>query len=162
MNMTNLLIALSLLNTIFSTLRGVKTLLEELQGLIEVIMLLEIKGNDLIHSYKLLANFFFYFSKVSIDSLCQSGFKISHGIKNVKNLFLANTQSHISLGDTLNMSWGGLERDVEALFVEVGGSFIVVKILKLLSYTSVLFEAVFGLAFSIVLFRTNEVITQLE
>jgi hypothetical protein len=50
MDVTNFLVALSFLIPILCPLGGIETLLEKLQGLIEIVLVLELNSDNLIHS----------------------------------------------------------------------------------------------------------------
>ena len=53
MNETDALIALGFLLLLVGTLTGLQALLEVLQGMVELLTLLEVDGNDLVHSDEL-------------------------------------------------------------------------------------------------------------
>jgi len=51
MDVTNFLVAFGLLIFVLGSLRRIKTFLEVLKGLIEIVLFLELRGNNLIDSY---------------------------------------------------------------------------------------------------------------
>ena len=74
MDMSNFLVALSLLVFIFGSLCGVQAFLEVLKSFVEIKSLLELRCNDLIDSHELSANFFFNFLKIAITCFVTSSF----------------------------------------------------------------------------------------
>jgi hypothetical protein len=97
---------------------------------------------------------------ISIDHLLQSRFHIAHGLENIEDLLLANTQSLVSLGLSDNVL--GVDTGIETLFVEVRCGLVVVEVFKLLGHLSVLLETLLDVAVSQVALGVNEVLTELE
>ena len=159
-DVTDFLVAFCLLIPIFSSLGSVEALLEELQRLVEVVLVLELNGDDLVHSYKFSGDLFLDFAKISVDCLLESSFQISHCIENIEDFLFTNSETHISLGFSLDKL--GLNTDIEALLVVVGCRLVVIELLELLSHYSLLLEAIFGLALPVKALGTDQVVAQLQ
>lgn len=122
-------------------------------------MILELTGDDLIYSNKLAANFFFNFLKcTTFNGSFQSRFKATFGVENIEDFFFADTEAHVSFGFTFDVLI--FHTDVEAFLIEIGGSFIVHKLLKLLSNSGVLLHTVLDLIIAVKLFSVLKVLTE--
>lgn len=82
---------------------------------------------------------------------------MTHGIEDVKHIFLASTQALEGL--CLSLDEAVLFTDVEALFVEVTGRFIVILLLEVEGNLLVAFEAFFGLTVAVVFFSVHKIFT---
>lgn len=74
-------------------------------------------GDLLVDSHQVPADILLYVVKLAFLGLLETGLEVLHGFFLVQNLFLANTESLIRLGLTLDIF--ELNRDVEAALVEV-------------------------------------------
>lgn len=104
---------------------------------------MELDSDYLIHPHQVLANLPLKVIKVTLRCLFKSCLKISHSVENIQNVFLAGSETLVSLSLALDESV--LFTHIEALLVEVTGGLIVVLAFKILGYLSVLFEALFSL-----------------
>ena len=95
MDVSDLLVALSLLILVFRSLRRIKALLEVPEGFIIIKVILELSGNDLVHSDQLSRDFFFNFLQVTITSFISGSFQIIFSVRiDVEYLFLADSKPH--------------------------------------------------------------------
>jgi len=94
---TYFLVALGFLLTIFCHLRGVQAFLEEEKRLVEVVHVLELDCDHLVHSNQLLGNLLLNFLDVSVNDLLESKLHVVLCIENVKDLFLADTEALVGL-----------------------------------------------------------------
>jgi len=78
---------------------------------------LVLDGDLLVDSHQVPADILLYVVKLAFLGLLETGLEVLHGFFLVQNLFLANTESLIRLGLTLDIF--ELNRDVEAALVEV-------------------------------------------
>jgi len=78
---------------------------------------LVLDGDLLVDSHRVPADILLYVVKLAFLGLLETGLEVLHGFFLVQNLFLANTESLIRLGFTLDIF--ELNRDVEAALVEV-------------------------------------------
>ena len=101
-DVSNFLIALCLLVSILSALGCVQALLEKLKRLVEIVLVLELDGDNLVHSDKLSRDFLFDFAQVSINSFLKSSFQIAHGVENVEDFLFANSETHVCFGLSLD------------------------------------------------------------
>ena len=157
-DVTDLLVALGLLLPILSPLRCIKALLEESQSIVKVVVILEVQGDDLIHSNELLAHLLLQLVQVAVHGLLQGGLEAAHGVEDVEHLLLADAEAHVGSGLALNEL--SLDGDILAFLVEVRGRFIIVKLLKLLSHLSVLLQAVLDLALSVELLGGDQFVAE--
>lgn len=95
MDVSDLLVALSLLILVFRSLRRIKALLEVPEGFIIIKVILELSGDDLVHSDQLSRDFFFNFLQVTITSFISGSFQIIFSVRiDVEYLFLADSKPH--------------------------------------------------------------------
>lgn len=95
MDVSDLLVALSLLILVFRSLRRIKALLEVPEGFIIIKVILELSGDDLVHSDQLSRDFFFNFLQVTITSFISGSFQIIFSVRiNVEYLFFADSKPH--------------------------------------------------------------------
>ena len=95
MDVSDLLVALSLLILVFRSLRRIKALLEVPEGFIIIKVILELSGNDLVHSDQLSRDFFFNFLQVTITSFISGSFQIIFSVRiDVEYLFFADSKPH--------------------------------------------------------------------
>jgi hypothetical protein len=81
MDVSDLLVALSLLILVFRSLRRIKALLEVPEGFIIIKVILELSGDDLVHSDQLSRDFFFNFLQVTITSFISGSFQIIFSVR---------------------------------------------------------------------------------
>lgn len=155
MDCSNFLAAFCLLVFILGFFRSCQAPLEELESLVEVTLVLELDGNNLINTDKLPRYFLFELLVISTVSFFESSFQIAHGVKNVEHLFFTNSETHVSLG--LPFSVLPLNAHIEALFVEVGSRFIIVQLFKLGCDYSTLLQTVWNMSFPIVLLGIDQI-----
>jgi hypothetical protein len=142
-NETNALVALSLLLLIVGALAGLQALFKVLERAIELLPLLEVDGNDLVHAHQLLGDVAFNLRENVVDRLLQGRLQVVHGLEDVEHLLLADAEALVGFGLAL---WElGFDGHVKATLVEVGGSFPVVELLELLGHSEVLVEALLDL-----------------
>ena len=95
MDVSDLLVALSLLILVFRSLRRIKALLEVPEGFIIIKVILELSGDDLVHSDQLSWDFFFNFLQVTITSFISGSFQIIFSVRiDVEYLFFADSKPH--------------------------------------------------------------------
>ena len=95
MDVSDLLVALSLLILVFRSLRRIKALLEVPEGFIIIKVILELSGDDLVHSDQLSRDFFFNFLQVTITSFISGSFQIIFSVRiDVEYLFFADSKPH--------------------------------------------------------------------
>jgi len=95
MDVSDLLVALSLLILVFWSLRRIKALLEVPEGFIIIKVILELSGDDLVHSDQLSRDFFFNFLQVTITSFISGSFQIIFSVRiDVEYLFFADSKPH--------------------------------------------------------------------
>lgn len=158
-NMTYFLVAFGLLVLIVSFFGCVQTFLEELQRLVEIVLILELASDDLIYSNKLATNLLLDFLKcTTFNGSIQSRFETSFGVENIQYLFFTNTETHVSFGFSFDVL--SFNTDVKAFLIEIGGSFIVHKLLELLSYSGVLLHTVLDLIIAVKLFGILKILTE--
>ena len=131
------------------------------KGFVIIKVILELYGDDLIHSDQLSGDLFFNFLQVTITSFISGSFQKIFGVRiDVKHLFFADTKAHKRFGFSLDEF--SFTTDIKALFVEVRGSFIVIQLFKLISNDSLLFQTLFGISFSVEAFSANKVLAELH
>ena len=122
-------------------------------------MILELTGNDLIYSHKLATNLFLDFLKcTTLNGSFQSRFQAAFGVENIEYLFFADTETHVSFGFSFDEL--SFNTDVKAFLIEIRSSFIVHKLLELLSYSGVLLDTVLDLIIAVKLFGVLKVLTE--
>ena len=157
-NVTNFLIAFSLLWLVVGSLGGLQTLLEVIEGFLEIVLFLHLICNSLIDTHQFLTDFLFQFILVTFFSLSEGRYQILHCMVYVVDLLLADTETHVSLGLSLEVLV--LDTDVQAFLVEVGGRLVIVKIFKLLGDSSILLKAGIYILAAEVILSIYEVVTQ--
>lgn len=120
MDETNSLVAFGFLFFFVGTLTCLKTFFEVFEGVIELLSLLEINGNYLVHSDKLLGYGFFKVRKGICHTILMSCLHVVHGLKYVQHLLLANTETLQRIHFTSCVFV--LNRNIMTSLVEVRGS----------------------------------------
>ena len=132
--------------------------------MVELLTLLEIDSDDLVHSNKLLRDGFFQVGKPVSHTVLMSGLHVVHGLEDVQDLLLADTETLQSV----DLSCGVLvlDGDIEASLVEVGGGLPIVEFLELLCDLGILLQAlldvlvVFTVALTLVVLSLLQVVTE--
>lgn len=73
-DVSNFLVAFGFLRPVLSPLRGIEALFEKLERLLEIVLLLLLQGDCLVHSDELFADLLLQLDVVAILSLAQSGY----------------------------------------------------------------------------------------
>lgn len=102
-NETDPLVALCLLFLVIGALTGFKALLEVLKRAVEFVTLLEINSNDLVDADELARDLTFDLSQARLYCLLKCCFQMIHGLENVQNFLLADTETLVGLGFSLGM-----------------------------------------------------------
>lgn len=98
---TDLLVALSFFVLITSSTRHIQAFLKEEQGLFELVGFLVFDSDLLIHSDQVLRDFFTDHREFSLLGLLKSGFEVAHRHFFVHDLFVADSETSVSLGFSL-------------------------------------------------------------
>jgi len=158
------LIALGFLLLLVGALTGLQALLEVFQGMIELLTLLEIDGDDLVHSNQLLRDGFFQVGEPVSNTVLMCGLHVVHGLEDVQDLLLADTET--LQGVDLSCGVLVLDGDIEASLVEVRGGLPIVELLELLGDFGILLQAlldvlvVLTVAFTLVVLSLLQVVTE--
>jgi len=156
---TDLLVTLTDLYLVFGVLGGLKTLLEVLECLIEIVLFLLLQGNGLVHTDELLADTLLKCLQFAILlSRVFGRYQIIHGVVDVADLLLALATTHVRLGYSLVVLV--LSADVHALLVAIRSRLKIMQLFELLGNFSVLLQALVDLAASVEVFGTFQFLTQ--
>lgn len=119
---------------------------------------MKLNCDDLVHSHQVFTDLLFELVQMPFRSLLKRCFEVAHCVENIQNVFLACSETLISLGLSLDKSV--LLADVEALLVEVTGGFVIVLSLEVLGDLPILFKTLFSLTVAMEFLCVLQVFTE--